>query len=866
MEPKLKNISTSYHKFVDNQFLTAKQLNEVSDFFEDQDRLTRVSLTGTGIVCGFDVRLNVSAGKTSVFVTQGTGITTDGDLVKLTESNLKKTQKSISFDEIELTHFRRFEDKQAKYSFFRKKSDDSVNPEIKVMDLWELLPGKTDDAEPLKNLPGIENKVVLIYIDSFIKEADLCTSTDCVNQGDEQVAEIRILLVAEADARLIAGAADTVFNKHNIFETYLSLPHVAVKRILLSGKNVTTPDLLKNIYFDAIKNSNTITSLKTGFDKIFQWFAMPGVSIRIETLFDFTASSIPPDFQYRYDVLKDLADSYNEIRDLLLHINVECLLNIQSFPKHLLLGFTAGKKAFPDLRHRFYHSPVAGYAATNLAEVKSLLERVKIQLDGFVKLSTGNEIRITPSVENGKLGEKAIPFYYNPGTEIRRFWNFRLTQNFLSETNSGYRFSSVSNSLVFEGKQSDFYRIEGHQGKDFSTAAGVISQQIKTNGLDFTFLYFNLDSEASRFQSFVNDISSVAHLSGVPKGGTFVLIGAKSKVVADFCISFRYQKENSINCCRIRECSFPWISTLKYLNNLSRGLSGTVSKKIAVRRNYVLQILDYRINDTLLVNKLVTVSIPVRQILLRRMHAVTDALNKRFPEGVVFDFNESQKRLLVVHGLNDKFLIRFRDVTVKSDSPVYEFNSTGMLKDNKALRADAMICREIMRYNSEFYKKLQTEFAPVNKDDDFGAFDNKWAEWEKIIKALKKKYPKRVVRSITDLPAGILKLTGEVKSKLIKASQNDKLSVLLDGDWVNGAWVDDEMLDYYKRNRQTATDPIVQLINLRKLLHSETGVTKLSVYITNMPYSAVFDGVIAEFEKSVDFYFSTPTGKFAKAL
>jgi hypothetical protein len=177
-----------------------------------------------------------------------------------------------------------------------------------------------------------------------------------------------------------------------------------------------------------------------------------------------------------------------------------------------------------------------------------------------------------------------------------------------------------------------------------------------------------------------------------------------------------------------------------------------------------------------------------------------------------------------------------------------------------------MICREIVRYNSGFYKRLQTEFAPVNKDDDFGAFDNKWAEWEKLIKALKKKYPTRVVRTISELPADILKLTGEVKSKLIKAAQTDNLRVMLDGDWVNGAWVDNAMLDYYKRNRQTATDPIVQLVNQRKLLHSETGVTKLSVYITNMPYSAAFDEVIAEFAKSVDFYFTTPAGKFAKVL
>ena len=866
MESKLKNISTSYHTFEDNQILTAKQLNEVPDFFEDQDRLTRISLTGTGIVCGFEIKLNVSAGKTTVSVTQGTGVTTDGDLVKLTESKAKSVFKSIDFEAVEFTHFKKFEDKQAAYSFFRKKDGDALSSTEKVMDLWELLPGKTDEAELLKELPDIQHKVALLYLESYAKTADLCTATDCDNQGTEQVSNLRVLLVSETDARLIAGAVDTVFNKHNIFETYLSLPQVAVKRPILSGQNVTSLNLIKNIYFDAIKNSNTIANLKTGLDKMLQWFGQPVISAQIDTLFDFKTDTIPVDFQYRYDVLKDLCDSYNEIRELLLHINVQCSPNIQAFPKHLLLGFVENKKSFPELRHRFYHSPANEQACSNLHRVKSLLERVKIQVNGFMKISVGNEVKIIPSLQAGKTGDKAIPFYYNPGTEIRKYWNFDLTSNLVPETNAGYRFAAPNNNLMYESKPSDFYRIEGHQGKDFATVVGSITQQIKASGLDIGFLHFNLDAEAQRFQALVNDAPSVEHLSGVSKGGTFILIGINNKVVADFCLSYRVQKDADFYCCRIRECSYPWISTLKYLNNLSRGLKGTVSRTIAGPRNYVLQLIDYRINDTPLVNGIITLSIPMKQILQRRMHAVTDALNKRFTEGVVFDFNESQKRILITHGLNDKFLIRFRDVTQKADSPVYELNSTGMLKDNKALRSNVMICREIVRYNSGFYKKLQTEFAPVNKDDDFGTFDNKWAEWEKLVKALKKKYPARVVRTINELPADILKLTGEVKSKLIKAAQNDNLRVMLDGDWVNGAWVDNAMLDYYKRNRQASTDPIVQFINLRKFLHSETGVTKLSVYITNMPYSANFDGVIAEFAKSVDFYFTVPAGKFAKVL
>ena len=78
---KLVDISTQYSKFNKNQVLTETQLNGFLDYFDDQDRLTRTSLSGVGIVCGFKVNYNPE--DHSVVVTQGRGVTTDGDLVAL---------------------------------------------------------------------------------------------------------------------------------------------------------------------------------------------------------------------------------------------------------------------------------------------------------------------------------------------------------------------------------------------------------------------------------------------------------------------------------------------------------------------------------------------------------------------------------------------------------------------------------------------------------------------------------------------------------------------------------------------------------------------------------------------------------------
>ena len=46
MSAKLSTITTQYRRFTKNQVLTEGNLNEVVDFFDDQDRLSRIYLSG----------------------------------------------------------------------------------------------------------------------------------------------------------------------------------------------------------------------------------------------------------------------------------------------------------------------------------------------------------------------------------------------------------------------------------------------------------------------------------------------------------------------------------------------------------------------------------------------------------------------------------------------------------------------------------------------------------------------------------------------------------------------------------------------------------------------------------------------------
>src|SRR5690242_1556683 len=74
---RLETVSTAYSIFEADQVLTYNQLNSLTDYLSDQERLTRVALLGVGIVGG----LRVARSGATVTVTKGLGITTDGDLL-----------------------------------------------------------------------------------------------------------------------------------------------------------------------------------------------------------------------------------------------------------------------------------------------------------------------------------------------------------------------------------------------------------------------------------------------------------------------------------------------------------------------------------------------------------------------------------------------------------------------------------------------------------------------------------------------------------------------------------------------------------------------------------------------------------------
>ncbi|MGG8495301.1 hypothetical protein ACQY1Q_02695 [Tenacibaculum sp. TC6] len=479
METKLKDITTEYSKFNANQVLTEKQLNAFIDYFDDQDRLSRIGLSGVGLVCGFELTPQFNADKTalnSIQITQGAGVTTDGDLVQFYDL-LKENLKSKTF-----SYYKKFEDDKATYSKF-------LNAQNKQYNLWELHSVKDESYTDLVEFPEIQKMAVILYIEQYAKEDELCNKLTCDNQGIEQISNLRVLLVSNEDLEAIA-LNDDIYVKHDWYKINYELPVVEARRVVLTPNNTQTFTALKKQFDEVIKDESITTDLILGFDVILSKFQRPSIANKIKSLFSFSSLAVPLDFQYRYDICKDLIDTYNEIKELLLHINVNCCPNIGAFPKHLMLG-KLKETIYPELRHRFYKAPIVGVEDENLQRVLHLVNRAIVIANSYIGKDKTDDVVITPSQAYTTLSEKAVPFYYNVSLPLLKNWNFDKTKNYRENQNLSYHKENLSQALPIQKPLSynidknDFYRIEGHQGKMYREALAKLSKLKKDHGLSF---------------------------------------------------------------------------------------------------------------------------------------------------------------------------------------------------------------------------------------------------------------------------------------------------------------------------------------------------------------------------------------------
>jgi hypothetical protein len=498
METKLTTITPSYRTFVPDQVLTAGQLNEFLNYFEDQDRLSRIFLSGVGIVCGFKVQFN-SNSNGELVISQGAGITTDGDLFKLTKADATDPSlEKVDISELRFSYYRTFDDSNAKYSPFFWKNINNADVQL---NLWEAIPA--DEATPSDQLissrTDLQNLVVILYLESYEEDPNACTGIDCENQGIKNIRKLRVLLTSQSDADYILSN-DSIFDANYLISTYLNIDEVAIQRVTVNATNSASFASLRSNYLSAIQSENIIGKLKNGYTTMLSKLGMTteanNINSKIDQFFGSGATYPQLYFQYRYDLLRDLVNGYNELKDLFMDSICNCNPDIHSFPKHLMLGRlipTQQDRYLKQYRHEFYKSPI-------LEDEKNWCERFNLYVDRIIQMLNSyngdipaGEVRITPSSYRSPIENKAIPFYYGFGNfpRLLETWNYEKYKVNKQNHNLSYYISFLDQSgpiqfpLRYNLEPHNFLNIEGHQGYTYQVAMQRIDDLKNQYGLAF---------------------------------------------------------------------------------------------------------------------------------------------------------------------------------------------------------------------------------------------------------------------------------------------------------------------------------------------------------------------------------------------
>ncbi|HVY04704.1 MAG TPA: hypothetical protein VHB46_01885 [Burkholderiales bacterium] len=470
----LDSVDSGYTVFEKDQVLTPEQLNGLSGYLDDQDRLTRIGLIGVGIACG----LWASLEKDGVHLSRGVGTTTDGDLVLLAQAGV--------YD-----RFKAYDTTAPKYAPFYRNGN--------MIAAYELVAAGVEDerALPLARLADEDRDpgamAALLLVESHLHDPDLCAGEDCDNRGMNAMHTLRVLLVDAASAAFLAQRLDT---PDRAFRTPLT--PVVAQRPVLTGA-IDTEAELADLYRKACEGIHA--DLLVAFDALYA---------PCRTLVaDFAPSDPAPQWrkaleqirkaapnrgiQYYYDFLKDLAETHASLLDILAGDDTLCCPDVAAFPKHLVLGALQPALRAAIARTRFYPSPAVSPTQGRRSHARFLFRKIDTLIATFAVPAQPADIRITPSrFEDCNLEGRAIPYYYGAPQNVppvHLAWSHEMARKGMELYQYSYNaprygaLGAAANPSVRQVGRFDFFRIEGHLGWDVTKAAATLRAQIRAQNL-----------------------------------------------------------------------------------------------------------------------------------------------------------------------------------------------------------------------------------------------------------------------------------------------------------------------------------------------------------------------------------------------
>lgn len=514
----MSQIIPTYPIFEGSQVLTSDQLNQLSAYLDQQNRLTRSKLIGIGIVCG----LQVQPLPGEVKISKGLGITSEGFLIQIGTDFLG-------------THYR-------PYTLPETVTYKPFGHPTQNVKLWEMLSEKPDDETEVKKLNSpanfLNDKYVLLFLEIFDRDLKSCLGNSCDDKGKDRIFSLRRLLITKADLDMILPSK--TLNVSGAFSGESGLKAFRLKKPIFDPSKAESNqiNLFVRHYQDTILetvNPGFWDQLKKGYTvfepilgKSFSYanpFDNAAISSKI-SLLQTSLTTAPANIkgiQYLWDFFKELALAWEEFLDAGHSLWYSCPTDPSLFPLHLMLGKakTATAEEFYTYRHGFVQPPIFNEqkllketVAQRYSRLVLMIETLELDLIRNPKPAQF-PVKITPSKEKmGPLGHRSLPYYYNlksKGTlgswfSLEKTWKDPGSKNLWSADRDEVlsydnqpdtpkpKGTFLESPLHYDLEDYPFLRIEGHLDQELEKAKTAIEKLIKDFNLPIHLETLHMDA------------------------------------------------------------------------------------------------------------------------------------------------------------------------------------------------------------------------------------------------------------------------------------------------------------------------------------------------------------------------------------
>lgn len=504
------SIANTFPFFEADQVLTNNHLNSLFNYLDQQERLSRSKLIGSGIVCG----LEISHTNDAINITKGCGLTSQGYIILLCDHTGANAYKYYSPfvkpafpNDLEIISQCAEPDLTNIPFYASANTGTSAAPDdIQLLLTQDDFNALTDNSKAILLSQGgdLSKYAVVLFLDVNELKLKNCDTNDCNDKGSQMDFEVKALLVNKN--LLISG--------NNNGNGKLTFSPVELRRYNVPANNLNSSDDVLNAFVSLLTADSILDTLAKDLNYCFTTYNPLlngltnysfGSGADFKKTLDFIRLSFPIYLQYVYDFIYDLIKAIDEFRYKAHFITSECCGDEMKFPFHLTLGEAATNTATATSAYRqyFIYSPLFDSQGGGASELRSLLMRMILMHQGFllveksIRKGLPQDIRITPSAYGRNfISDRCIPYYYKTvhdnndliAEDLYYYWSYGKTERGNAQRNLSYDPSAYTNAnaiinpLNYDIEWYNFFRIEGHIGQPVTTALpDLISKKQKWN-------------------------------------------------------------------------------------------------------------------------------------------------------------------------------------------------------------------------------------------------------------------------------------------------------------------------------------------------------------------------------------------------